>query len=171
MMDTIDFASARQEVERELFGRTFEDDNMALDLLHANQNEELVAHELSVRSSSNYYPSQSLGIVNEIMHRPHLQQTFPTSESNISRNDANMSGFNSEIRSVNSVISLDNTQIELRPESIRSPRSSGILRKTKRVQFECHVTNAEGREGFIDIRPAKPTSRDLSQAMVEQRKR
>jgi hypothetical protein len=89
----------------------------------------------------------------------------------MSRNDSNMSGFNSEIRSVNSVISLDNIQIELRPESIQSPRNSGILRKTKRVQFECHVTNAEGREGFMDIRLAKSTSRDISQAMVEQRKR
>jgi hypothetical protein len=58
MMDTIDFASARQEVDGELFGGTFEDDNMALDPPHANQNEELASHESSVWSSSNYYPSR-----------------------------------------------------------------------------------------------------------------
>jgi hypothetical protein len=170
-MNTVDFELARQEAERELFGRTLEDECIALDLLRANQSEESGSQESSLWSLSNNYPSQSSRILEGTITHPHLQQIFPMSASTISRNDDAASIFNPEMRPVNSVISSDNSQIELRSASIQLPRSSGILQTTKRVRFEAQVTDAETRGGFIYIRPAKTTSRGVSQAVVEQRKR
>lgn len=167
--DAVDFALARQEAERELWGRTLEDEYIALDLLRANQSEESGSQESS--PLSNNYPSQSSRILEGTITHPHLQQIFPMSASTISRNDDARSIFNPEMRPVNSVISLDNSQIELRSASLQLPRHSGILQKTKRVRLEAQVTDAGTRGGFIYIRPAKTTSRGVSQAVVEQRKR
>ena len=171
MMNAVDFALAQQEAERELFGKTFEDDNIALDPLRANQNEQSATQDSSVWSLSNNYPAQSLGMEKGAMHDPHLQSTLPISASTISRNDPAVSIFNTEMWSANSVVSLDDTQIELRSELIRLPRRSGMLQTTKRVRFEAQVTDTETKEGFINIRPAETTSRGISQATVERRKR
>ena len=170
-MNTVDFALARQEAERELFGRTFEDDDTALDPLHANQSEQSATQESSVWSLSNNYPTQSSRILQGTVIHSNLQQIFPMSAPTISRNDDAVSIFSPGMRPVNSVISLDDTQIELHSAPIELPRRSGILQSTKRARFEAQVSDAETRGGFIDIRPAKTTSPGVSQAVVERRKR
>ena len=128
-----------------------EDDNIAVGPQHANQNWESATCELSIWSLSNYCSSQPLRMAKETVCHPHLLQTFPMSASYISRNDHAMFKFHSGSNGLNSVVSLNDTQLELRPQSVRLPIRPAILRSTKEVRFGAQVSDDDTMDQLIHI--------------------